>query len=152
MKTARRREAWYKGLAGEYRVMYYLLLAAKKSARPDDVVFHPREGFALNGFSEMKKRTFHVDQSTAEEVDIFARADLPDDADLIVEVKTWSRPVDLESVTQFIKRKKCLKTLLERPTVFLFYSENGFSENGETLLRDHGIMFTTFDKLTSMMT
>ncbi|MCP4382276.1 MAG: hypothetical protein GY798_12830, partial [Hyphomicrobiales bacterium] len=151
MKTAKRRTAWWKGLAGEYKVMYYLQAAVNREARPSDVIFNPTGGFTLNGFIGMNRKTFHKDLVNRDEVNIFAQSKNPEDADLIAEVKTWERPVTNEVVEKFIERKKRLAGKLERKTAFLFYSENGFTENQEKLMRANDIMYTTFKKLSGLI-
>ncbi|MCP4382161.1 MAG: hypothetical protein GY798_12240 [Hyphomicrobiales bacterium] len=148
MKTAKRRTAWWKGLAGEYKVMYYLQAAVNREARPSDVIFNPAEGFTLKGFTGMNKKTFHKDLGARDEMDIYARSTDPNDADLIAEVKTWKQPVSNEVVKKFIEQKKRLAGKLERKTAFLLYSETGFTEDQEKLMRADDIMYTTSKKLT----
>lgn len=151
MKQARRRTAWFKGLAGEYRVMYYLLLAICKGVEPTEILFCPCEGFRLSGLTDLKKRTIHFDQSHSEEIDIFARAEGESGIDLIVEVKTWTRPVGADVVAAFAEQKKQLSKRLNRPTAFLLYSEKGFSPQAEELLKENGVMYSDYAKLTSFM-
>jgi hypothetical protein len=145
MKIARRREAWQKGCAGEYRVMCFLLLASSRGLAPSDVIFNPTPGFTLNGFTGMKKRTFHGHGGDKDEMDIFAYSKDPNDTDLIAEVKVWEKPVSNQAVEKFVEQKKRL--VLARKTAFLFYSESGFTKSQEQLMRDNGVMYTTLAKL-----
>ncbi len=147
LKTARKQSAWYKGLAGEYRVMFHLLSAIQQGKSAEDFLFNPVPEFNPDGFSRMKKHSFHLDQNQRIEVDIFAENAKPENADLVVEVKTWDKPVSNEAVNQFIELKKNLTAHLQRPAVFLLYSEMGFTQGQEAEMRDHGIMYTTRDKL-----
>ncbi len=64
----------------------------------------------------------------------------------MVEVKTWEKPVTKEAISKFIEQKGRLE--VKPNTAFLFYSEKGFSEYQERELRDHGIMYTTAEKLS----
>jgi len=146
MQSLKGEVAQLKGQAGEYRVMYFLLLATARGAKPDQVIFHPVDGFTLNGFTNMKKKTFYRNNTNSDEMDIHASSKDPNGMDLIVEVKNWKGRVSNKVVETFIEQKNRL--VLERNTAFLFYSENGFTENQEQLLRANHIMYTTFEKLT----
>ena len=147
MKRARRRAAWYKGLAGEYRVLYFLLSAAHLSTPAEDVLHGVIAGFSLSGLRSMGKHSFHWGQAASDEVDIYARSAEPDDYDLIVEVKTWDRVVSNDAVDSFVAKKKRLQALLKDKTAFLFYSEMGFTPEQQARLREQRIMFTTHEKL-----
>ena len=52
------------------------------------------------------------------------------------------------AIEKFIAIKNKLAPGLTQ-TGFLFYSENGFTQNQEKLMQANGIMYTTFKKLTS---
>ena len=147
MSTAKRQAAWYKGLAGEYKVICFLMMAVNRGAAPEDILFNPTPGFTLNGFQGMKKNTFHKDQHNADQIDIHALAKNPSDMDLIAEVKTWDRPVSKETITNFIDLKSRLSKEVTRPTAFLFYSEFGFTHDAETLMDENAVMYTTRKKL-----
>ncbi len=149
MKSIRGEAAWYKGMAGEYRVMYLLQTAANQNKPPGDVLFNPTEGFTLTGLSAMNKRTFHHDPNHKNEVDIYSRGKNPGDMDLIAEVKTWAQPVSNEVITHFIELKQRLVGKLDRKTAFLFYSENGFSDAQQKLMCANEIMYTTAAKLSA---
>ena len=57
--------------------------------------------------------------------------------------------VSKEAVEIFIDQKNHLKP--KRPTAFLFYSEMGFTDEQEALMRANGIMYTTYEKLAGSL-
>jgi len=148
MKRARRQAAWFKGLAGDYKVMYHLLSAVNGGISPQEILFNPTQGFTLNGFEKMEKKTFHWDQANSSIVDLYAKSTAPEGMDLVAEVKTWEKPVSMDVVDKFIQLKEALTARLERKTAFLFYSENGFAPGAEQQLKANDIMYTTLEKLT----
>ena len=142
MKKAQRQAAWHKGEAGEYRVKYHLLSAVHKKLNPQSVINNTQPNFRLDTLGSMKKYTFHRDQTHSIIVDIFARCKDDLGMDLIVEIKTWEKPVTNKVVNDFVALKQHLEPQLERPTAFLLYSEMGFSAEQEKLMQEHGVMYT----------
>ncbi len=147
MKTAKRKLAHLKGLDGEYRVMYFLLLASNRGTEATEVISNPTPGFTLKGFTNMRKKTFHRDNTNSDEMDIHASSKDPNGMDLIVEVKIWEKPVSNQAVEKFIEQKNRLA--LKRKTAFLFYSESGFTSNQEEMMQANDIMYTTCKKMTT---
>ena len=148
MKTLKRKIAWQKGVAGEYRVMYHLLMAVARGAKPEDILVNPSPGFTLKGFKGgLQKKSFYGDQHQRDEVDIFGAAKNPEDLDLIVEVKAWDKPVSLEVVKEFIALKDRLTPKLERKTAFLLCADAGYTEAAGQAMLQNQIMYTTLQKI-----
>ena len=59
---------------------------------------------------------------------------------MVVEVKDWERPVGAAQVDTFIADKKRLEPLLKRPTVFMMYSEQGFTSGQAKRLAEQQII------------
>ncbi len=83
---------------------------------------------------------FQPDQESRIEVDVFCQSESPANADLVVEVKDWAGPVRQAELDAIVEKKARLEPILGRPAGFLFYSEQGLSEEQMALLASHGIM------------
>ncbi len=141
----------YKGLAGEYKVMFHLLAAVNQQASLADIVFNHQPDFELNAYVSMHKDRLYNSHESSREIDIYARSTNEDGTDLAIEVKNWKQEVSTTVVNQFIDLKKDYAGGLKKKTGFVLYSENGFSEAQEDLMIDHQIMYTTPERLTAYL-
>jgi hypothetical protein len=129
LARARGQAARYKGFAAEYKVCYRLLMASLRGATLAAVV----KG--------------DVPEDVAVEIDVHAVNEDPDGVDLMVEVKNWDRPVTADAARRFVEVRGGVEELLERRTLFLFYSESGLSEEAEAVLREAGVLVLDPEKL-----
>ncbi|MDJ0841539.1 MAG: hypothetical protein QNK37_33840 [Acidobacteriota bacterium] len=142
-----------KGLAGEEKVRYYLAQAGKNRIDPARLsMVEPAESLPqLGPFQWIRKLSLHPTQNRRIEIDLYARADNPDDPDLAVEVKNWASKVGAADVDKEIANAKEATALLERPVVFIFYSENGFTENQAERLAAAGIPACNLNLLVNVL-
>ena len=98
------------------------------------------DGRRPGAFAIINKHSFHLSLDQRLEVDLYARAVSAENPDLVVEVKDWSRPVGAPVVDEQIARKQRIEPLLERPAVFLIYSEHGFRGQQVERLAEQGIL------------
>ena len=141
----------YKGLAGEYKVIYHLLAAFDQKALLADIVFNHQEGCQLTPYASMHRDRLYKDQERSREIDIYAESEAEDEADLAIEVKNWKEEVSNTAVKQFIALKDDYAAALKKKAGFLLYSENGFTQVQEDLMNDRGIMYTTPERLTAYL-
>ena len=149
MTQTQRQTAWRKGLVGEYMVRYHLMMAAQRGIALDTLVFNPIVQQPLTRFVSMNKERISTGTESFREVDIYARAQASESIDLVVEVKNWQQPPNNTQLQRFIQLKDQLQAKLQKTTGFLLYSEAGFKTDQETLMQQHGIMYTHAGKLTA---
>ncbi len=148
LASVRGKAAHYKGEAAEYRVLYRLFIASQNGATLADVVTEGAEdGVALGPFASLRKARFYLDQKKSYEIDIHAISAEKDGTDLRIEVKDWERPVSVDEVRRFLEAKEKLSARLARKSVFLFYSESGFSQEAEAALAEGGVLILDPEKL-----
>ena len=149
LASARGRAARYRGLAAEYRVRYRLFAAALRGATLADLVTGTAEDIPLGRFAEIRKARFHIDQERSVEVDLHAVSENEEGIDLMIEVKDWQQEVSEDAVRRFIEVKSALEGRLQRPTVFLLYSEGGVREIAAMALAGANIMILDPEKLAA---
>ncbi len=148
--SARGEAARHKGSAAEYKVLYHLSMASQRGATLADIVVEGApEGLVLGPFVSLRKVHPHLDQEKSVEVDIHAVHERDDGTDLMVEVKDWERKATAAAARRFVEVREKLSLELRRPTIFLFYSENGLSREAETVLAEAGILVLDPAKLAS---
>ncbi|MDJ0839064.1 MAG: hypothetical protein QNK37_21290 [Acidobacteriota bacterium] len=151
MSEMDRRANSYKGLGGEYKVMFHILQALSHQADLADIVFNHQEGYALNPFAPLKKSRIYKDQENSREIDILAVSEAEDGTDLVIEVKNWKEKVSMKAVNRFVELKEDYAGELKKKTGFILYSEKGFTTSQEELMKDRGIMYTTPERLTAYL-
>ena len=135
--------SWHKGQKEEYKVRYQLLLASLNGAKlgdlcaPEDIQAGDIE-LTLGPFRSIRKSRFYVDQEHSYEADLHAANESTDSKspDLIVEVKAWEQRPPSSAVERFIEMKDAVSPQLDRPTVFLVYSQSGLGESSAAKLRE----------------
>ncbi len=147
LKSLKGSVSYYKGIAAEYRVVNRLSFL--EGAPPEKLFGNVPPGFTLGPFVAMGKRSFQSGQEERIEVDIFGEAKNEEGPDLVVEVKDWERGVDRAQIEAFIETRDRLEARLERPAVFLFYSERALTGEQTARLTEAGIMFTDGTRLSS---
>ena len=145
----KRKTAWLKGIRGEYKVRYHLTRAAQKGIALADVVHNPSKGLRLDPYASTKKERISATTETSREVDIYARALEPDGCDLVIEVKNWEKQATHKEIEAFLQLKAMAEQRVTKKTGYLFYSENGFDQDGQATLNAAGVMYTDSPKLTS---
>ena len=131
-----------RGLAAEKSVRYGLLQAGRKRIRAAGLSLEPATWAKQNlgDFIRIKKRSLHPLQDRRIEIDLFAEAESPESPDLVIEVKDHERKVGAGLVDAFIAKKTEIEPLLERPTLFMMYSEHGFTRGQAKRLDKHNIL------------
>ena len=131
-----------KGLATEQKVRYYLLQAARKQVPLADLSLGPIDlpSQKLGWFAQIRKHSLHPEQNQRIEIDVYARAENDGDPDLAVEVKDHERPIGATIVDAFIEKKTRIASMLDRPPIFMMYSEHGFTKGQSKRLADHQIL------------
>ena len=148
LATTRRKVAWQKGVAAEYKIRYRLLAASLRGATLADIVTEaPPPELTLDRFTSIRKAHFHLDQEHSVEADLHAVSERDDGTDLIVEVKDWEREPTRDAVRRFVEVKEALAGHLERRTAFLFYSESGLGEEPAAMLAAAGILIVDVESL-----
>lgn len=141
LQSERGKASYYKGLAAEYRLINRLMFLGLKKVPPQDVFSGVPDGLQLGPFSSLAKRSFHLDQARRVEVDIFGEAEAADGWELVVEVKDHHNPPGMKHIQDFLQKKTLLADHLKRPTVFLFYSERGFTSEQVGALEEAGVLY-----------
>ena len=152
MTQLMRQTAWIKGLNGEYKVRYHLYVAAANGIPLKNIVFNPTRDLTLAPFASTDKERISYTTETDREIDIYARSLDEHGCDLVVEVKNWEKTVSNEELERFFQLKTIVEKKVSRKTGYLFYSENGFTEEQRAKLVKHGAMYTTGKKLISYET
>ncbi|MDJ0839219.1 MAG: hypothetical protein QNK37_22065 [Acidobacteriota bacterium] len=131
-----------KGLACEEKMRYYFAQAGKNrvSLSKISLTSHEEPLPELGPFATIRKLSLHPNQNQRVEIDLYARADHPDDPDLAIEIKNWDRRVTAAEVDKFIADAKDAASILDRPAVFIFYSESGFTDKQPARLAADNIL------------
>ena len=148
--------SWHKGQKEEYKVRYQLLLASLNGAKlgdlcaPEDIQAGDIE-LTLGPFRSIRKSRFYVDQEHSYEADLHAANESTDSKspDLIVEVKAWEQRPPSSAVERFVEMKDAVSPQLDRPTVFLVYSQSGLGESSAAKLREARIAIIDPSRLAS---
>ncbi|MDJ0836991.1 MAG: hypothetical protein QNK37_10775 [Acidobacteriota bacterium] len=151
MKEMDRRTNHYKGLGGEYKVMFHLLNAVTRKAAPADVFYNVQEAFTLGPFTSIQKDRIYKDHENSREIDILAVSEAEDAVDLAVEVKNWKKKISNKAVERFIHLKEEYSGALKKKTRFVLYSEKGFTKAQEDMMKAAGIIYTTPERLTTYL-
>ena len=96
----------------------------------------------------MKKHRFYLEHDRSLEIDIFCVNKDPAGPDLAIEVKDRKTTLSTQLLEEFVEKKRLLEDgLLQRPTGFIFYNENGFSDEQAALLVKHGVMLADVESM-----
>lgn len=142
--SVKKQVSYYKGMAAEYRVINKLLFAAIKSVNLQDIVSNYQKPFELERFDHVQKKRIHLDQVKSIELDILCQSD---NFNLVIEVKDWEKTISTKEIEKFIETKRLLDGHFNKQTGYIFYSENGFSDEQKKLLEQNGIMYTSGELL-----
>jgi hypothetical protein len=139
--------SYYKGMAAEYRVINKFLFAAQNQTPLEKLVENYQHGIVLTPFTSIGKKKFNLDQERGIEVDIYCQSKDAKYADLAIEVKDWKTPIAKSSIDEFIQKTQDLKRIVKKPCSFIFYAENGISQEQAKLLEQNQIMYTDGEKI-----
>ena len=131
-----------RGLAAEHKVRYYLYLAGKKRVHLSSLSRQQiqTEVQLLGPFASIEKRSMHPTLEKRLEFDLFGQAESEQDPNILVEVKDWENRISASEIDAFLAKKEQVQPLLERPTLFMMYSERGFGQNQIEKLAKNGVL------------
>ena len=138
LKVLRGKVSYYKGVAAEARMSARVIFMGMDRRRAADVFYGAPSDLELRPFVSAYSHVFQLSEGKRIAVDLFAKT-RNEGPDLIFEVKDWKKPPGRQEIDTFVALKKRLEPHLERPTHFVFHSEEKLSDEIRQYILEQGL-------------